>query len=143
MLKVAIEWGAIERMPCTVRLLKTGGGSIASGTSRSSSASSRPQEGVNPRALVAVPLVEKRDYDEREKFGRSNEPSIDFVKRQLRVERSGVAREVTTTKGNRVCVPLTIRLARVLQEHRHLKGPGSCVSRTASQSVRIPSRASG
>jgi integrase len=47
---------------------------------------------------------------------------VDLVKRQLRVERSEWQGEITTTKGNRVrYVAMTQRLAKVLQQHRHLK----------------------
>jgi integrase len=46
----------------------------------------------------------------------------DLNKRQLRVQRSDWKGHVTATKGGRVrFVPLTVRLAAALREHRHLK----------------------
>ncbi len=48
---------------------------------------------------------------------------VDLAKRQLRVERSDWKGHVTAPKGGRWrCVPLTVRLAAALQEHRHLNG---------------------
>lgn len=124
MLKVAIEWGAIERMPCTVRLLKTGEGSIRFWDFEEFERLVEAAGRVDPRALVAVLLGGEAGLRAGE-IRALERTDIDFVKRQLRVERSEWRGEVTTTKGNRVrYVPLTIRLARVLQEHRHLKGAG-------------------
>lgn len=121
-LKVATEWGAIERMPCAVRLLKTGEGSIRfwdfGEYERLVEAAGR----VDPRALVAVLLGGEAGLRAGE-IRALEWTDVDFVKRQLRVERSEWRGEVTTTKGNRVrYVPMTVRLSRVLQEHRHLKG---------------------
>ena len=49
---------------------------------------------------------------------------IDLVKRQLCVERSSWKGQVAAPKGGRLrYVPLTIRLARALHDHRHLRGP--------------------
>jgi integrase len=48
---------------------------------------------------------------------------VDLGKRQLCVQRSDWKGQVTTTKGGRLrYVPLTIRLAKALREHRHLRG---------------------
>jgi integrase len=48
---------------------------------------------------------------------------VDLGKRQLCVQRSDWKGHVTATKGGRVrYVPLTIRLATALREHRHLRG---------------------
>jgi integrase len=48
---------------------------------------------------------------------------VDLGKRQLCVQRSDWKGHVTATKGGRLrYVPLTIRLATALREHRHLRG---------------------
>ncbi len=48
---------------------------------------------------------------------------VDLAKRQLCVQRSDWNGQVTTPKGGRLrYVPLTIRLAAALRDHRHLKG---------------------
>jgi integrase len=47
---------------------------------------------------------------------------VDLGKRQLRIERSEWQGEVISTKGDHVrYVPMTQRLAKTLQQHRHLK----------------------
>lgn len=48
---------------------------------------------------------------------------INFPRRKLGVQRSDWKGHVTSTKGGRVrYVPLTVRLAEALQQHRHLRG---------------------
>jgi integrase len=48
---------------------------------------------------------------------------VDLEKRQLRIERSDWKGQVTSTKGGRVrFVPMTVRLATALRQHRHLRG---------------------
>jgi len=48
---------------------------------------------------------------------------VDLAKRQLCIQRSDWNGEVTSTKGGRLrYIPLTIRLATALREHRHLRG---------------------
>jgi integrase len=122
LLKVAVEWTVIPAMPCTVRLLKTGEGSIhfwdfdeyerlveAAGT-------------IDRRVLVVVLLGGEAGLRAGEM--RALEwADVDLVKRQLRIERSEWRGEITPTKGNRVrYVQLTNRLAKALQQHRHLQG---------------------
>src|SRR5215467_10722207 len=47
---------------------------------------------------------------------------VDLGHRQLRVQRSDWKGQVTETKGKRVrYIPLTVRLAAALREHRHLR----------------------
>ena len=49
---------------------------------------------------------------------------VDLGKRQICVQRSDWNGQVTTPKGGRLrYVPLTVRLAAALREHRHLRGP--------------------
>ena len=49
---------------------------------------------------------------------------IDFVKRQLCVQRSAWKGFVASPKGGRLrYIPLTTRLAAALRDHRHLRGP--------------------
>jgi len=49
---------------------------------------------------------------------------IDFVKRQMCVQRSAWKGQVASPKGGRLrYVPLTTRLAAALRDHRHLRGP--------------------
>ena len=53
--------------------------------------------------------------------------NVDLGKRQLCVQRSDWKGHVTATKGGRLrYVPLTLRLAAALREHRHLRGARVC-----------------
>ena len=121
MLKKAVEWDVIERMPCTIRLL--------------------------PIPKVTAGFY---DFDEYERLVRRRKrrtdthlivllggeaglrcgemmalewSDVDLGKRQLCVQRSDWKGHVTATKGGRLrYVPMTIRLAAALREHRHLRG---------------------
>jgi len=48
---------------------------------------------------------------------------IDFVKRQVCVQRSAWKGHIASPKGGRLRYPLTMRLAAALRDHRHLRGP--------------------
>ena len=49
---------------------------------------------------------------------------IDFVKRQLCVQRSAWKGQIASPKGGRLrYIPLTTRLGAALRDHRHLRGP--------------------
>src|SRR5262249_53083292 len=49
---------------------------------------------------------------------------IDFVKRQVCVQRSAWKGQIASPKGGRLrYIPLTTRLAGALRDHRHLRGP--------------------
>lgn len=119
-LKTAVEWEALERLPCGIRLLPL------------------------PRASAAF-----HDFDEYERLVAAAESDanaylitllggeaglrcgeimalewsdVDLSKRQLRIERAEWKGQVSATKGGRVrFVPLTVRLAAALREHRHLR----------------------
>ncbi len=120
LLKTAVEWDAIDRMPCTIRLLPL------------------------PKSSAAF-----HDFDEYERLvaaAKSDHTAylvvllggeaglrcgemmalewsdVDLSKRQLHIERSDWKGHVTVPKGGRLrYVPLTVRLAAALREHRHLK----------------------
>ena len=138
LLKVAVEWGEIERMPCTVRLLKIPGGSTVfwdfDEYARLVAAATR----IDTSTLVTVLLG--GDAGLRAGEMRALEwTDLDFVKRQIRVERSDWRGLVGTTKGNRVrYVPMTARLSNALQQHRHLKSP-----RVICEAKGTPIRANG
>lgn len=127
LLKKAVEWGVIDRMPCTIRLL-----TIQKSTATfhdfdqyerlvESAAADRTTQlivllggegGLRCGEMIAL---EWRD--------------VDLMKRQLCVQRSDWNGEVTSPKGGRLrYIPLTVRLTSALREHRHLKKPESVVS---------------
>jgi integrase len=122
LLKTAVEWNVIERMPCAVRLLPI----------PKPSASFHDFEDYER-------LVESAKYDWRAHLAvllggdsglRCGEmmalewADVDLARRQLCVARSDWKGHVTSPKGGRLRrVPLTERLATALRAHRHLKGP--------------------
>lgn len=123
MLKVAIEWGEIECMPCTVRLLKRGEGSMQFWDFDQHQRLIDAADKLETRAFAAV--LQGGEAGLRAGEMRALEWSdLDLVKRQIRVERSEWQGQFTSTKGNRVrYVPMTMRLSKALQHHRHVKGP--------------------
>ena len=123
MLKKAVEWDVIERMPCTIRLLPI----------------SKPAAGFYDfdeyERLVAAAKVLDSDAYLIVLLGgeaglRCGEiialewSNVDLGKRQLCVQRSDWRGHVTAPKGGRLrYVPLATRLATALHEHRHLRSP--------------------
>jgi integrase len=123
LLKKAVEWDVIDRMPCTIRLLP-----------------------------IPKPAATFHDFDQYERLvevAKATHPvtalivlmggeaglrcgemialewrDIDLGKRQLSVQRSDWNGEITSPKSGRIRhVPLTVRLTAALRDHRHLKGP--------------------
>jgi len=123
LLKQAVEWNVIERMPCTIKLLPVAKGST------------RFYDFEEFERLVAAAQV--TDYRAHLLVLMSGEAGlrlgemvalewndIDFVKRQMCVQRSAWKGQVASPKGGRLrYVPLTTRLAAALRDHRHLRGP--------------------
>lgn len=122
LLKKAVEWDVIDRMPCTIRLLKT----------------ARPSPGFHDfdeyeRLLEAARAIDCETQlivllggDAGLRCGEMialEWRDVDLAKRQLCVERSDWNGQVTVPKGGRLrYVPLTLRLSGVFREHRHLRG---------------------
>lgn len=140
LLKKAVEWGVIDRMPCTIRLLRV------------TTSSAGFHDFDQYERLVDV--AETLDRETRlivllggEAGLRCGEmialdwSDVDLIKRQLCVERSDWNGQVTTTKGGRLrYVPLTVRLTKALREHRHLRSSrvlcqvdGKCLTRQQVQ----------
>jgi len=123
LLKKAVEWDVINQLPCSVKLLPVPKGSMAFydfdeyerlvDAATSIDAAARlivllgGEAGLRCGEMIAL---EWRD--------------VDVGKRQLCVQRSSWNGHVTSPKGGRLrYVPLTIRLAAALRDHRHLRSP--------------------
>ncbi len=121
LLKVAVEWEELTHMTCVVRLLKTTVGSPTFWDFEQYARLIEAARQIDSTTLVAILLG--GDAGIRAGEMRALEwTDLDLVKRQIRVERSDWQGQVTTTKGNRVrYVPMTERLFKALQQHRHLK----------------------
>jgi integrase len=132
LLKKAVEWNAIERMPCTIRLLP-----IPKGSAGFYDFDEYERLVAAAKATDRVPyLIVLLGGEAGLRCGEMMAlewSDVDLVKRQFRVERSDWKGHVTATKGGRVRhVPMTIRLVTALREHRHLRA-----TRVLCQSRRI------
>lgn len=123
LLKKAAEWGVIDQMRCTVRLLKVSSSSIAFYDFADYETLVTTAATVSVEAHLVVLLG--GDAGLRGGEIRALEwTDVNFSKRQLCVERNDWNGQVSTTKGGRIrYVPLTRRLAAALQAHRHMRGP--------------------
>jgi integrase len=123
LLKKAVEWEVIDRMPCTIRLLKTTPGSIDFYDFEEYARLVAAAAALDPRAHLLILLGGDAGLRSGEMRALAW-TDINFGKRQLCVERNEWRGHVSTTKGGRLrYVPLTKRLAEALREHRHLRGP--------------------
>jgi integrase len=121
LLKKAVEWNVIERMPCTIRLLP-----IPKGSAGFYDFDEYERLVAAAKATDRVPyLIVLLGGEAGLRCGEMMAlewSDVDLVKRQFRVERSDWKGHVTATKGGRVRhVPMTIRLVTALREHRHLR----------------------
>ncbi len=125
LLKKAVEWDVIERMPCTIKLLP-----VAEARRRrfyDFDEFERLVEAAKddgPSALPARAACRARRGCDCGEMVALEWSDIDFVKRQVCVQRSAWKGQVASPKGGRLrYVPLTARLAAALRDHRHLRGP--------------------
>jgi len=122
-LKTAVEWGVIERVPCSIKLLRAPKSVAAfhdfSDFEKLVEAAKSDGEAAQLIVLLGgeaglrcgeIMALEWRD--------------IDFNNRQLSVARSEWKGHITAPKGGRVRhVPLTEQLTEALKAARHLRGP--------------------
>ena len=123
MLRVAVKWGVIERMPCHIELLKSAATEMEfydfDDHKRLVDAAAELDERIHLLVLLGcdaglrcgeIVALEWND--------------IDFKRNAITVSRSEWRGNVTVPKGGRSRrVPMTKLLAQVLQKLRHLRGP--------------------
>lgn len=122
LLRTGVEWGVIDRMPCAIRLLATPKLRMRfydfEDYTRLLAAASEERD---PQAALVVLLGGDAGLRRGEITALEWE-DVDFDRRQLCVQRSEWNGQVTAPKGGRLrYVPLTVRLAAALQQHRHLR----------------------
>jgi len=123
MLKKAVEWGVIERLPCTIKVLPVSKGSTKFYDFDEFEQLVTAARTTDPRAYVLVLLSAEAGMRLGEMVA-LEWSDIDFTKGQVCVQRSAWKGQVGSPKGGRLrYVPLTARLAAALREHRHLRGP--------------------
>jgi integrase len=122
MLRTAVEWRVIDRIPCSIRLLKTSK-SVASFYDFDEY--ERLVEGArSDRHAYLVTLLGGEAGLRCGEMMALEWTDVDLNKRQLCVARSEWKGHVTVPKGGRLRhVPLTKRLTSALRDSRHLRGP--------------------
>jgi integrase len=123
MLKKAVEWGVIERMPCTVRLLPMPAPTAGFHDFDTYERLVTSAEELDWRAHLIVLLGGDAGLRCGEIIGLEWD-DVDLNKRQVCVRRSEWKGQVTAPKsGRHRFVPLTTRLAAALRANRHLRTP--------------------
>jgi integrase len=121
MLKKAVEWEVIERMPCTVKLLPVPKGSTKFHDFDEFERLVEAARLLDPRTRLLVLLGGEAGLRCGEMMA-LEWSDVDLVNRQLTIHRSDWNGHVTTPKGGRPRhVPLTRRLAAALGDHRRLR----------------------
>src|SRR5512136_821764 len=122
MLKKAVEWDVIERMPCTIKLLPVPKCSTKFYDYDEFERLIAAARAMDVRAYLLVLLSGEAGLRLGEMVA-LEWGDIDFVKQQACVQRSAWKGQVASPKGGRLrYVPLTARLAAALRENRHLRG---------------------
>ena len=123
LLKTAVEWNLLERMPCTIRLVKVSKPSAAFHDFDTYERLVEAARATGPNAFLIVLLGGEAGLRCGEMIA-LEWGDIGLPKRQLCVQRSNWDGHVTAPKGGRLrYIPLTVRLARALRDHRHLRSP--------------------
>ena len=131
-LKTAVRWKAIDRLPCTVTMLRVPGGLPKFYDFEDYKRLVEVARGQDGRAHLIVRLGGDAGLRRGEMLA-LRWRDVDFKRRQLQVQEAvwerkrrdgeGHERIVDTPKGGRSrVVPLTDALLQALHEHRHLRG---------------------
>ena len=132
-LKTAVEWKVIDRLPCTVRMLKVSGALVKFYDFDDYKRLVEAAGAIDARTHLVVLLGGDAGLRRGEMLG-LRWGDVDFKRRQLQVEEAvwerrkkdgtkGHDRVTDTPKGGRSrVVPLTDALFAALQAHRHLRG---------------------
>jgi len=123
LLKVALEWKVIDRLPATIRLLKPGSAEMAFYEEEDYERLVEGAAHVDERALIAVLLGGDAGLRTGEMIA-LEWTDIDFRRSLLHVNQSEWEGHIGTPKGGRArTFNMTSRLTAALKAHRHLKGP--------------------
>ena len=123
LLKKAVEWEVVERMPCTVRLLPVPKPTAAFHDFEEYERLIEAASAVDQETRLIVLLGGEAGLRCGEIIA-LEWTDVDLAKRLLCVQRSDWRGQATVPKGGRLrYVPLTTRLGMALRDHRHLRGP--------------------
>ena len=122
LLRKAVEWDVVDRIPCTIRLLPIPKTQAQFHDFEQFEHLVNAAERLDARAYLLVLLGGEAGLRCGEMMALER-GDIDLQKRQICVQRSDWKGHVTAPKGGRLrYVPMTIRLAAAVQKHRHLRG---------------------
>ena len=122
LLKKAVEWGVIDRMPCAIKHVPAPRATASFYEFDEYERLVTAAKATDGRAYLIVLLGAEAGLRSGEMVA-LEWTDIDLVKGQMCVQRSAWKGQVGTTKGGRHrYVPLTIRLATALRDYRHLRG---------------------
>jgi integrase len=121
LMKKAVEWDVIDRVPCSVRLLPVPKGSMAFYDFDEYEQLVVSAKAIDQVAYLIVLLGGEAGLRCGEMIALEWR-DVDLAKRQLCVQRSDWNGQVTEPKGGRLrYMPLTLRLAAAVRDHRHLR----------------------
>jgi integrase len=121
MLKTAVAWDVIERVPCTIRLLPVPKASARFHDFDEFEQLVEAAKKADPRAYVITLLGGEAGLRCGEMMALEWN-DVNWTKGQLKVERSEWKGKVTSPKGGRVrYIPMTRRLTAAFRAHRHLR----------------------
>ncbi len=121
LLKKAVEWDVIERMPCTIGLLRVSKGQASFHDFDQYESLVEAARTIDSEAYLIMLLGGEAGLRCGEIMA-LEWSDVDLTKRQLCIQRSDWNGQVTTPKGGRLrYVPMTRRLAAALKQHRHLR----------------------
>ncbi len=122
LLKKAVEWKVIERLPCTIKVLPVSKGSTKFYDFDDFERLVTAAKTTDPCAYLIVLLSGEAGLRSGEMVA-LEWGDVDFHKGQLCVQRSAWKGHIASPKGGRLrYVPLTHRLTGALREFRHLRG---------------------
>jgi integrase len=121
LLKKAVEWDVIDRVPCTIRLVRAPKPSMGFYDFDEYERLLEAAKDLGPTAHLVTLLGGEAGLRCGEIIGLEWN-DVDLVKRQMCIQRSEWRGHVTVPKGGRLrYVPMTARLASAVREHRHVK----------------------
>jgi integrase len=121
LLKKAVEWEVLDRMPCDIKLLPVPKSSMAFYDFDEYERLVAAAKAIDQVAHVIVLLGGEAGLRCGEMIALEWR-DVDLGKRQLCIQRSDWNGQMTIPKGGRLrYVPLTLRLAAALRDHRHLR----------------------
>jgi integrase len=130
--KKAVEWDVIERMPCAIRLLPIAKPSMGFYDFDDYEQLVGAADALDPNAYLIVLLGGEAGLRCGEIIALEWR-DVDLGKRQLCVQRSEWRGHVTVPKSGRLrYVPMKVRLAAALREHRHFRSPRVICQRDGS-----------